>query len=205
VHNRIPLFLEETALLLKGFMVIGRPGYGKSSAVYYYLDQVTTPYLALDPKASWKPASIALRNKYIDWDNAYFCLRPPKNITWEHWLFVLSDVICQATGLQYSQDLIIEAGQICLRQNTVRNCLVRWNSGRKNSKCMEVKSKLPLQVKISANILFPFLKSNLLIIFQFYHIYLIFQYFKYFFYIIYSENERHIIAQWMAGESMCMP
>jgi len=116
VHNGIPLFLEETALLLKGFMVIGRPGYGKSSAIYYYLNQVTTPYLGLDPKASWKPASITLRNKYIDWDSAYFCLRPPKNITWEHWLFVLSDVICQATGLQYSQDLIIEAGQICLRQ-----------------------------------------------------------------------------------------
>jgi len=115
-YNRIPLFLDETTLLLKGLMVIGRPGYGKSSAVYNVLDQVTTPYLGLDPKTSWTQACIALGSKYIDWDSLYLCLHPPKNITWEHWLFVLSDVICQATGLQYSQDLIIEAGQICLRQ-----------------------------------------------------------------------------------------
>lgn len=115
-YNNIPLFIDQTTLLLKGLIVIGRPGYGKSSAVYNILNQVTAPYLGLDPKASWKQACIALGSKYIDWDQLYLCLHPPHNISWEHWLFVVSDVICQATGLQYAQDLIIEAGQICLRQ-----------------------------------------------------------------------------------------
>jgi hypothetical protein len=115
-YNNIPLFIEQTTLILKGLMVIGRPGYGKSSAVYNIFNQVTVPYLCLDPKASWKQACMALGSKYIDWDSLYLCLRPPNNISWEHWLFVVSDAICHATGLQYSQDLIIEAGQICLRQ-----------------------------------------------------------------------------------------
>jgi len=116
VHNDIPLYLDETTLLLKGLMVIGRPGYGKSSAVYNISNQTTTPYLGLDPKAAWKQASVALNAKYFRWNDVYFCLRPPKGITWEDWLFIISDIISQATGLQYSQDLIVEAGQICLRQ-----------------------------------------------------------------------------------------
>ena len=115
-YNEIPLFLDETTLLLRGMMVIGRPGYGKSSAVYHILNQVTVPYLGLDPKASWKPAGIELGSEYLDWDSLYFCLRPPLKLTWPHWLSVVSDLICQATGLQFSQDVLIEAGGICLEQ-----------------------------------------------------------------------------------------
>lgn len=51
--NNIPLIIPQDELLLNT-LVLGRPRGGKSSAVFYILQQLTVPVLILDPKNMWR-------------------------------------------------------------------------------------------------------------------------------------------------------
>lgn len=51
--NNIPMIIPQDELLLNT-LVLGRPRGGKSSAVFYMLQQLTVPVLFLDPKNMWR-------------------------------------------------------------------------------------------------------------------------------------------------------
>jgi hypothetical protein len=114
-YNNFPLNRDEN-FLIRGLGIIGRPGFGKSSALFNIFSQTNVSFLHLDFKGSWRPYCAPLRASYIGWDCAAFDLQPPSGISWEHWLFVVSEAISLCTGLQYSQDVIVEAGHICRRE-----------------------------------------------------------------------------------------
>jgi len=95
IEMRVPqdVFLYNT-------LVLGRPGGGKSSAVFYILKQIDVPTLTLDPKNIWRRRAAALNSQVIEWPYSVGFEIPPGSNQIEI-LFLLLEGISQITGIQY--------------------------------------------------------------------------------------------------------
>lgn len=117
-YNQFPMYINpEQDFVLTG-MVVGKPGTGKSTAAFNVLRQSNGALLVFDPKGSWRYRARALRAKYIPPDQVVFDFNKPDNshVTWETWLFALTEGLAQASGLQYGLDPLLQASQMALRQ-----------------------------------------------------------------------------------------
>lgn len=112
-NSDVQLRAEEDIFLL-GALILGRQGGGKTSAAVNIISQISKPVLVIDPKGSWRYRAAALRAKIIEVTS--LDLTPPRNVTWEDWLFEEMEAVALVTGIQFGLDLLIEASQIALRQ-----------------------------------------------------------------------------------------
>jgi hypothetical protein len=112
-NTGIALRMNEDLFLLDA-LILGRQGGGKSSAAVHIIGQISGPVLIIDPKDSWRHRAAALRVKVLE--VTALDLTPPLGLAWEDWLFEVMQAVAQVTGVQFGLDLLVEAGQIALRQ-----------------------------------------------------------------------------------------
>lgn len=97
------------------WLVLGKQGGGKSTAVYYMISQLSVPILILDPKNTWRfrateLAADVIEPEYLSFDFDFDEERLPL------YLHSIAEGIAHATGLQYGQSVLFECIDIVLRQ-----------------------------------------------------------------------------------------
>ena len=114
-HNNIPFMAAPYSYALL-WLILGPQGGGKSSALFYQLQQFDVPIIIFDPKGTWEFRAEQLSSEIIPPEYLSFDFKLDDEDKLPMYLFSIMEGVAYATGLQYGLSPLMEAGDIALEQ-----------------------------------------------------------------------------------------